>query len=150
MEKVMEISWKIYGFFMLVHGFFMEKMWRFCVRSIVMEKMWRNHRESMESLWNFDGDFMCIWWIFHGSFVEELWNLRRSLMEKILDWNMEKLWSICGELEYWKIVGWKIPKRAKLERDAKQTGKVEKCLIVSLTGWKTTSTWLELFSALLE
>jgi hypothetical protein len=38
----------------------MEKMWRFCVRSIVVEKMWRNHRESMESLWNFDGDFMCI------------------------------------------------------------------------------------------
>lgn len=34
----------------------MEKMWRFCVRSIIMEKMWRNHRESMESLWNFDGE----------------------------------------------------------------------------------------------
>lgn len=38
----------------------MEKMWKFCVRSIVVEKMWRNHRESMESLWNFDGDFVCI------------------------------------------------------------------------------------------
>lgn len=30
MEKVVEISWKIYGFFMLVCSFFMEKLWRKC------------------------------------------------------------------------------------------------------------------------
>ena len=60
-------------------------------------------------------------------------------MEKILDWNMEKLWRICGtfvekqiwrncgKLTHWKIASWKIPKRAKMEWYAKPTGKVEKC-----------------------
>lgn len=55
-------------------------------------------------------------------------------MEKNPDWNMEKLWSICGELEYWKIVGRKIPKRAKMEWYAKPTGKVEKCFGKLQTG----------------
>lgn len=59
----------------------------------------------------------------YGENVENLWNLYGSFMEKILDWNMEKLWSICGELEYWKIVGWKIPKRATMEWYAKPTGR---------------------------
>lgn len=36
-------------------------------------------------------------------------------MEKILDWNMEKPWRNYGESQMWKIVGWKIPKPAKLE-----------------------------------
>lgn len=59
--------------------------------------------------------------------MEKLWRFDGSFMEKILDWNMEKLWSICGGLTRWKIIGWKISKRAKMERYAKQTGKVEKC-----------------------
>lgn len=42
--------------------------------------------------------------------MEELWNLCGSFMEKILDWNMEKPWSICGDLTHWKIADWKIPK----------------------------------------
>ena len=59
--------------------------------------------------------------------MEELWNLCGSFMEKILDWNMEKPWSICGDLTHWKIASWKIPKRTKMEWYAKQTGKVKKC-----------------------
>lgn len=70
----------------------------------------------MEVLWNFD-----------GGIAEKLRNLYGSFVEKIIDWNMEKLWSICGDLTRWKIIGWKISKRAKMEWYAKQTGKVEKC-----------------------
>lgn len=61
----MEISWKF-------HGEIVEKMWRFCVRSIVVEKMWRNHRESMEVLWKFHGEnprLEC------GETVEHLWRI---------------------------------------------------------------------------
>lgn len=45
-------------------------------------------------------------------------------MEKILDWNVEKLWSICGESQMWnicvestrwKITDWKISKRDTME-----------------------------------
>ena len=49
----------------------------------------------MKVLWNFDGGIMESLWKFHG---------------EILDWNMEKLWSICGDLTRWKIIDWKIPK----------------------------------------
>jgi hypothetical protein len=66
--------------------------------------------------------------------MEELWNLCRGFMEKILDWNMEKPWSICGDLTRWKIIGWKISKRAKIEWYAKQTGKVKKCFGKLQTG----------------
>ena len=60
-------------------------------------------------------------------------------MEKILDWNMDKLWNIYGifvgkqiwriyvDLTRWKITDWKNQRRAKMERYAKPTGKVEKC-----------------------
>lgn len=58
----------------------------------------------MEVLWNIDGGIM-----------EKLRNLCGGFMEKILDWNMEKLWNICVESTRWKIVGWKIPKRARME-----------------------------------
>lgn len=67
----------------------------------------------MEVLWNIDGGIM-----------EKLRNLYGSFMEKILDWNVEKLWSICGESQMWnicekptrwKIVGWKISKHATME-----------------------------------
>nr|DAR55720.1 MAG TPA: hypothetical protein [Caudoviricetes sp.] len=47
----MEISWKICGFFM-------EKMWRFCVRSIIVEKMWRICGTLMEILCASDGKHM--------------------------------------------------------------------------------------------
>lgn len=79
----------------------------------------------MEVLWNIDGGIM-----------KKLRNLYGSFMEKIIGWNMEKLWriceesqiwNICGESTHWKITDWKIPKRAKMERYAKPTGKVEKC-----------------------
>ena len=87
---------------------------------MVVENLWKLYGFfygfHVEVLWNFDGGIM-----------EELWNLCGSFMEKILDWNMEKLWSICGGLTHWKIASWKIPKRAKIEWYAKQTGKVEKC-----------------------
>ena len=59
--------------------------------------------------------------------IEKLWRFDGSFMEKILDWNMEKLWNICVELTRWKITDWKIPKRDTMEWYAKQTGKVEKC-----------------------
>ena len=48
----------------------------------------------MEVLWNIDGGIM-----------EKLRNLYVSFMEKILDWNVEKLWSICGESQMWSICG---------------------------------------------
>ena len=70
-----------------------------------------------------------------------------SFMEKILDWNMENqrasvarnygifmehLWkNRYGESmkkpTHWKITDWKKQRRAKMERYAKPTGKVEKC-----------------------
>jgi hypothetical protein len=31
---------------------FVEKMWRFCVRSIIVEKLWINYGETIENLWN--------------------------------------------------------------------------------------------------
>lgn len=37
--------------------------------------------------------------------MEELWNLCGSFMEKILDWNMEKLWNICEKTDMEKL--WK-------------------------------------------
>lgn len=37
--------------------------------------------------------------------MEKLWNLYGSFMEKILDWNVEKLWSICGKTDMEKL--WK-------------------------------------------
>lgn len=68
----MEISWRI-------RKGFVEKMWRFCVRSIIMEKMWRNHRESVEVLWNLDGET-----------VESLWNIcGKTDMEK--PWRLDTL-----------------------------------------------------------
>lgn len=45
-----------------------------------------------------------------GEIIENLWNLYGSFMEKILDWNVEKLWNICVESTRWKITDWKIPK----------------------------------------
>ena len=59
--------------------------------------------------------------------MEKLRNLYGSFMEKILDWNVEKLWSICGESTHWKITDWKIPTRDTMEWYAKPTWKVEKC-----------------------
>lgn len=58
----------------------------------------------MEVLWNIDGGIM-----------EKLRNLYGSFMEKILDWNVEKLWNICEKPTRWKIVGWKISKHATME-----------------------------------
>lgn len=69
--------------------------------------------------------------------IDKLWNLRGSLMEKILDWNMEKPWSICGEsqmwnicgyLTHWKITDWKNQRRATMEWYANQP-----------KGWKNVS-----------
>lgn len=42
-------------------------------------------------------------WRFCVHLMEELWNLCGSFMEKILDWNVEKLWSICEKPTRWKI-----------------------------------------------
>lgn len=36
----------------------MEKMWRFCVRSMIVEKMWRIYGALMEILCASDGFFM--------------------------------------------------------------------------------------------
>lgn len=52
--------------------------------------------------------------------MEKLWKIYRTFVEK-------QIWRNCGKLTHWKIIGWKIPKRAKMEWYAKQTGKVEKC-----------------------
>jgi hypothetical protein len=57
-------------------------------------------------------------------------------MEKKPDWNMEKLWriceelqmwSICGESARWKIIGWKNQRRDTMEWYAKPTEGMEKC-----------------------
>lgn len=80
----------------------------------------------MEVLWNINGGIM-----------EKLRNLYVSFMEKILDWNVEKLWSICGESQmwnicvestHWKITDWKISKRDTMEWYANQP-----------KGWKNVS-----------
>lgn len=62
----MEISWRI-------REGFVEKMWRFCVQSIIVEKMWRNYGESMEYLWNFDVTLMEIFYASDGEITESLW-----------------------------------------------------------------------------
>lgn len=46
-------------------------------------------------------------------------------MEKILDWNVEKLWNICVESTHWKITDWKISKRATMEWYAKPNERIE-------------------------
>lgn len=97
-------------------------MWRFCVRSIIVEKMWRIYGIFMELWWRFSVHLMEKLWRFDGSFVE-LWWRNYGIMEKILDWNMAKLCSVCGESTRWKITSWKIPKRDKIEWYAKQTGR---------------------------
>lgn len=81
-----------------------------------MEKMLRNYEALMEVLWNIDGGIM-----------EKLRNLYGSFMEKILDWNMEKLWSICGGLTHWKIASWKIPKTRYNGVVREPTEGMEKC-----------------------
>lgn len=82
----------------------------------------------MEVLWNID-----------GRIVLKLRSLCVSFMQKILDWNMEKLWKIYGtfvekqiwriyvDLTRWKITDWENQRRAKIEGYTKPTGKVEKC-----------------------
>lgn len=68
----------------------------------------------MEVLWNIDRGIM-----------EKLRNLCGSFMDKILDWNMEKLLNICGKSARWKVTDWKNQRRAKMERYAKPNGRVE-------------------------
>lgn len=59
--------------------------------------------------------------------MEGLWNFNGSFIEKILDWNVEKLWNICGESQIWriyekpirwKITDWKNQRRAKINAQA--------------------------------
>lgn len=81
--------------------------------------------------------------------MDKLRNLCVSLMEKILDWNMEKLrniygtfvekqiWRIYGYLTHWKIKDWKNQRRAKMEWYAKPTGKVEK-MFRKIVDWMNT------------
>lgn len=97
----MEISWKIYVGFV-------EKMWRFCVRSIVMEKMWRNHRESMEVLWKFHGEnprLEC------GETVEHLWktntleNYRLGKTKDAIQWSSTRTNRRDGKM-FRKIADW--------------------------------------------
>lgn len=83
----MEISWRI-------RKGFVEKMWRFCVRSIIVEKMWRNHRESVEVLWNLDGETTeSLWSICGKTDMEKLWktntleNCRLENIKDALQWS---------------------------------------------------------------
>lgn len=86
----------------------------------------------MEVLWNFDGGIMESSWNFYGENPRlecgETAEKPRSICGE------SQMWNICVDLTHWKIVGWKIPKRAKMERYAKQTGKVEKCFGKLQTG----------------
>lgn len=77
--------------------------------------------------------------------MEELWNLCGSFMEKILDWNMEKPWSICEDLTRWKIIGWKISKRAKMEWYAKPTEGMEK-MFRKIADWARTKSGKEVLT----
>lgn len=101
----MEISWRI-------REGFVEKMWRFCVRSIIVEKMWRNHRESVEVLWNLDGETTESLWNICGKIdVEKLWktntleNRRLENIKDALQWSSTRTNRRDGKM-FRKIVDW--------------------------------------------
>lgn len=97
----MEISW----FF---HGETVEKMWRFCVRSIIVEKMWRNHRESMESLWKFHGEnprLECGETVEHLCGIDTLENYRLENIKDAIQWSSTRTNRRDGKM-FRKILDW--------------------------------------------